>query len=150
MSRLSCVVSGLVMLALAAPAIAADPPKGAPPAKPGAGHAFPSPEQVMKDLDKNKDGVLSEEEFLASPHLKNKEMGKEIFKRIDANHDGKITLQELKDAHAKMEARIKAFRAEHAGRSQGSGRWWSQGSLGRKGSHGRSWRSIPWQGSDGW
>ena len=41
-------------------------------------------------------------------------MGKAIFKLIDANHDGKITLQELKDARAKVEARMKAFRAEHA------------------------------------
>ena len=110
MSRLGFFVAGLVTLALAVPATA-DPPKGGPSAKPGERHAFPSPEQLMKDLDKNKDGVLSEEEFLASPHLSNKEFGKEIFKRIDANHDGKITLQELKDAHARMEAHMKDVHA---------------------------------------
>ncbi len=48
----------------------------------------PSPERLIKDLDKNKDGKLSKSE-LKGPI-------KRDFVRIDKNKDGYITLAELK------------------------------------------------------
>ncbi len=110
MSRLCITTAGLFTLALTVAAAAA-PPDGAPSARPGL-NGWPRPAQVMKDLDKDKDGFLSEEEFLASPLVKNRELGKQIFKRIDTDHDGKISLSELRAAYGMMQNRLAAERTD--------------------------------------
>lgn len=51
-----------------------------------------SPEKVMKRADKDKDGLLTEEEL--SPKKYNRLLKQ--FKRIDSNEDEKLTLEELK------------------------------------------------------
>ena len=50
---------------------------------------MPSPEQILKDNDKNIDGVITKEEAAGSEL----EM---FFDMVDGNHDGKITMDELK------------------------------------------------------
>ncbi len=109
MSRLSIAIAGLVTLALSVPAMAA-PPEGGATAKLLLGRNLPSPQQAMTALDKDKDGFLSEEEFLASPLAQNKEVGRQLFKRFDSNHDGKISLPELRAAFARIRARAQAAR----------------------------------------
>jgi len=88
----------------------AAPPEGGVTAKLLMGRNLPSPQQAMTALDKDKDGFLSEEEFLASPLAQNKEVGRQLFKRFDTNHDGKISLPELRAAFAKIRARAQAAR----------------------------------------
>lgn len=51
---------------------------------------MPSPDEIMKENDKNNDGVITKEEAAASP------LGG-FFDMIDANHDGKITKEELQN-----------------------------------------------------
>jgi Ca2+-binding EF-hand superfamily protein len=50
---------------------------------------MPSPEQIMKECDKNNDGVVTREE--AKGH--ELEM---FFDLVDSNSDGKVTIEELK------------------------------------------------------
>lgn len=65
----------------------------------------PTAEKVFKALDKNEDGAISEEEFLASPRATDKEKAKARFKAMDANSDGKVTLEEMKAAWEKRAKR---------------------------------------------
>ena len=50
---------------------------------------MPSPEQILKENDKNNDGVITKEE------AKGSELDM-FFDMVDGNHDGKITMDELK------------------------------------------------------
>jgi len=51
-----------------------------------------TPQQAIADVDSNKDGKISLQEFEARP-LAN-------FNKVDANHDGVITVQEIQAAQA--------------------------------------------------
>ena len=62
----------------------------------------PSPEQIIKKLDTDKNGTLSVEEFLKSPRIKDEAKGKAIFKRWDANENGQVCAKELGAALKKM------------------------------------------------
>jgi collagen type III alpha len=66
-------------------------PGGGPGGPGGPGGERPNPEQLFKRLDKNGDGKISKEE---AP-----ERMARNFDAIDANHDGFITLEELKAYH---------------------------------------------------
>jgi hypothetical protein len=58
----------------------------------------PTPEETMKKLDKDGDGALSHDEFLA-PATKRPEIKDRLearFKALDKNADGKVSLDELK------------------------------------------------------
>lgn len=55
----------------------------------GAYAQMPSPEQMMKENDKNNDGVITKEEAKGS-------MLEMFFDAMDGNRDGKITTDELK------------------------------------------------------
>ena len=57
----------------------------------GGGEPCPTVQGHFKEMDTNKDGVVSKAEFDAA-HNKH-------FKEIDTNHDGKISLSELEAAH---------------------------------------------------
>lgn len=50
---------------------------------------MPSPEQMLKENDKNNDGAITKEEAKGS-------MLEMFFDNLDGNHDGKITMDELK------------------------------------------------------
>ncbi len=71
-------VFGLALLVVASPAFAA-----------------PSAKQVMAAWDDNGDGVLTKAEWLAAGH------SAKSFAYADTNHDGKVTMAELKVALAK-------------------------------------------------
>lgn len=87
------ITSILAILALAATVNAAEGDK-----KPEAGKkkAPPSPEQMMKTLDKDGNGSISKEEFLASPGAK-KDAAKaeERFGKMDKNKDGSLSKEEI-------------------------------------------------------
>lgn len=68
------------------------------PALPAAAQA-PDLDQVFKSWDKNGDGVLTKDEWLAAGRRE------EGFARVDADHDGKVTPAELKDAIARLRQR---------------------------------------------
>ena len=70
------------------------------PAPPAAGEKGKhDPEEAFKNLDTNKDGFLSKEEFLAGPRAKkDPAKAEEHFKAMDKNGDGKVSLEEFKAA----------------------------------------------------
>ena len=59
----------------------------------------PSPADIIKAWDKNGDGVVSKDEWVAAGRPA------ERFDIVDQNHDGKITVEELTAAMAAMRAR---------------------------------------------
>jgi Ca2+-binding EF-hand superfamily protein len=65
----------------------------------GAGAASaqaPDPAQIVKAWDKDGDGSVSKDEWVAAGRPA------ERFDLVDANHDGKVTADELSAAMAKM------------------------------------------------
>lgn len=88
---------GAAFLALqAVPALAEE---GSAPKPGGKNHG------MMFDMqDSNKDGVVSEEEFLA--------FGKSKFAEMDADHDGKLTKDEAKAHREAMRAKYKAMKEQ--------------------------------------
>jgi len=68
----------------------------------GAGAAYaqmPAPADIIKNWDKDGDGAVSKEEWVAAGRPA------ERFDAVDANKDGKITAAELEAAMAAMRAR---------------------------------------------
>jgi Ca2+-binding EF-hand superfamily protein len=88
------ITSILAILALAATVNAAEGDAKKPEA--GKKKAPPSPEQMMKTLDKDGNGSISKEEFLASPGAK-KDAAKaeERFGKMDKNKDGSLSKEEI-------------------------------------------------------
>ena len=100
---MKAITSILSILALAATLNAAEgdkKPEGDAPKKPaaegGKKKGPPSPEQMMKTLDKDGNGSISKEEFLASPGAK-KDAAKaeERFGKMDKNKDGSLSKEEI-------------------------------------------------------
>jgi Ca2+-binding EF-hand superfamily protein len=56
----------------------------------------PSPEEMFKKLDKDSNGSVSKEEFLASPGAKkDATKAEERFKKMDKNGDGALSMEEM-------------------------------------------------------
>ena len=70
-------------------------PLDAPPP----GRRSPAPEDIFKRWDTNSDGVVDKAEWTAAGRPE------ERFAMVDANKDGKLTLDELKAAFEKMRQR---------------------------------------------
>lgn len=66
---------------------------------PGDGH---HKGKMFEKQDTNGDGVITEDEFLAK--------AKERFAMMDADSDGKITMEEGKAAHEKMREKMKEWK----------------------------------------
>lgn len=96
----SYVLSTIGCLALGVTAVVAEesaPKVDAPPAKPQM--APPSPEQMIKKLDKDGNGAISMEEFKAGKMAKaHPEKADERFKAIDKDGNGSLSKEEL-EAH---------------------------------------------------
>lgn len=60
---------------------------------------MPSPEKIHKAWDKNADGGIDKDEWVAAGRKE------ERFAKADADGDGKITLDELKTGMSKMKTR---------------------------------------------
>jgi len=93
---MKAITSILSILALAATLNAAD---GDAPKKPEAGKGDKpkmSPEERFKALDKDSNGTISKEEFMASPGAK-KDAAKagEMFTKMDKNTDGSLSKEEM-------------------------------------------------------
>ncbi len=88
---MKAITSILAILALAATVHAADEKKPEEGAKKKA-----SPEEMLKKLDKDSNGSVSKEEFMASPQAKKDEAkATERFGKMDKNSDGSLNLEEL-------------------------------------------------------
>lgn len=72
--------------------------KPAPKPSPSQTRAARSPEQLFKIRDQNGDGFLSLEEYIGNPANRNVPAITKRFNRFDTNQDGKLTLEELKNA----------------------------------------------------
>lgn len=59
-------------------------------------------QQHLKEVDKNGDGAVDKDEFVAQAEKR--------FGEMDANSDGKITPEERKAAHEKMRAKFREFK----------------------------------------
>ncbi|MFN0076547.1 MAG: hypothetical protein ACKVY0_08735 [Prosthecobacter sp.] len=94
---MKAITTILSILALTATLNAAegDAPKK-PAAEGGKKKAPPSADEMIKNLDKDGNGTLSKEEFLASPGAK-KDAAKaeERFGKMDKNKDGSLSKEEL-------------------------------------------------------
>ena len=95
MKRIS-LIAALVLASSSALALAADGPEGH-------GHRGAMAER-LKQADTNGDGMLSRDEAAALPMIS------KHFDEIDANHDGQITMEELRAFH---KARMEERRAAH-------------------------------------
>ncbi|MBE2281925.1 MAG: EF-hand domain-containing protein [Prosthecobacter sp.] len=86
------ITSILSILALAATLNAAEGDK-----KPEAGKKkAPNPEEMFKKLDKDGNGSISKEEFMASPGAKKDEAkAAERFGKMDKNSDGSLSKEEM-------------------------------------------------------
>jgi Ca2+-binding EF-hand superfamily protein len=85
---MKALVTTLALLAIAAVSVnAQDAGKKKTP---------PNPEEMFKKLDKDANGKVSKEEFLASPGAK-KDAAKaeERFGKMDKDKDGSLTLEEM-------------------------------------------------------
>ena len=67
------------------------------------------PGEFFEMQDANKDGVVSEDEFLAK--------AKEKFSMIDTDKDGKITKEELEARHAEMKKKFEERRGDRKDKS---------------------------------
>ena len=64
---------------------------------PAASRERRSPEQFFRSRDRDQDGVITLEEFIGNPEGRNVPAVTERFRRIDANGDGKLQLDELRE-----------------------------------------------------
>ncbi len=67
---------------------------------------MPSPEQMIKKLDKDGNGTLSLEEFKKGKGAQKKpDRAEQFFKKMDADKDGQLTKDEITEARKKMRQR---------------------------------------------
>jgi hypothetical protein len=109
MSKLRFCLTSVLLFSFPA-AMWADPPKTAAPLAPQPGPAVapaarpqhPTPRQIFQWLDKNHDGYLTLQEFLAAPWVKDKAQAEKLFVWMDTNKDGRVSLQEWLAAYARQ------------------------------------------------
>ncbi len=83
---------------------------------------FGNPGEMFKRMDKDLDGNITKEEFLAAPHLQRlpEENREKFFNRLDRNQDGVISKDEIREMHKDAERRAKGqFRELDADKSGG-------------------------------
>ncbi|MDP1588111.1 MAG: EF-hand domain-containing protein [Prosthecobacter sp.] len=89
---MKAITSILSILALSATLNAAEGDK-----KPEAGKDKPklSPEEMFKRVDKDGNGSVSKEEYMAGPGKKDAAKGAERFGKLDKNADGSLSKEEF-------------------------------------------------------
>lgn len=93
---MKAITSILSILALAATLSAAEGDAPKKPAEGDKGKPKMSPEEMFKKLDKDGNGSISKEEYMASPGAK-KDAAKatERFGKMDKNSDGSLSKEEM-------------------------------------------------------
>ena len=99
MSRSVIGLAAAILVSLSQAAVADGYPLVPRPTTPGAISQRLSPRQVFQLLDTNHDGVLSLNEFLAAPWVRNPQRATRVFRWMDTNHDGLVSLQEFLAAY---------------------------------------------------
>lgn len=90
------IIPAAIGFLMAATAVCAQQTPDGPPPQDGEHRGPPKAEDIIANLDTDKDGAISKDEAAANPRLA------ERFDDIDADKDGKITVAELTDFFAKM------------------------------------------------
>lgn len=85
MKRLLVALLALTLVGFTCPIFAQDQPAGQTGAKKGA--AKKTPEERFKEMDKNGDGKVTKDEWKGNPAQ---------FDRLDKDHKGYITLEDMK------------------------------------------------------
>lgn len=111
MNKTFLAAAAVLMLA-SAPVLANEGPGGPD------GHKGPRHEERFKQSDTNGDGVLSRDEFLAE----NAKRAGDIYGKLDANSDGKLTQEEMKTGHEKMRAKMKERWQEKKAKQEAEGK----------------------------
>ncbi len=88
---MKAIASTLAILALAATLNAAE----GDAKKPEAGKKKANPEEMFKKLDKDSNGSISKDEFMAGPGKKDAAKGAEMFGKKDKNSDGSLSKEEF-------------------------------------------------------
>jgi Ca2+-binding EF-hand superfamily protein len=88
------ITSILSILALAATLNAAEGDAKKPAAE-GDKKAKASPEEMFKRIDKDGNGSISKEEYMAGPGKKDAAKGAERFGKLDKNTDGSLSKEEF-------------------------------------------------------
>ncbi len=102
MSKLRFCLTTLMLVSFSAAAMAIEPPATAAQVVRPVKRPHPSPTQIFQRLDKNHDGLLTLDEFLAAPWVKNKARAEKLFVWMDTNKDGRVSLQEFLAACARQ------------------------------------------------
>lgn len=117
-TRKRIALAGACSLAFCLSALAQD--EGGKPKRPprgdGAGRQAPSPEEIMKRLDKNSDGSIDLDEFKKSRFgQRDAEAAAERFKKMDKDDDGKLSKPEFEEGFKKMRERMRNGGGERPG-----------------------------------
>jgi len=99
MSRTFFAFSAVFLLSVPAAALADAYPVVPAPLPPGAPAAPPTLVQIFHWLDRDHDGYLSLDEFLAAPWVKNKAQAARFFYWMGTNKDGLVSLREFLAAY---------------------------------------------------
>ncbi len=100
------MLSAAAMVVSVSPVFAADATPPAATAPPAAEHsdAKRPHRNMLEDVDTNKDGDISKQEFMTGAEAR--------FAKMDANSDGTISKQEIEALRAKFKEKMKERKAE--------------------------------------
>lgn len=70
---------------------------------------FGGPGEMFKRMDKDNDGIITKEEFFASPRLERlpEEKRDKLFSRLDSDGDGSVSREEIREMRKDAEDRAK-------------------------------------------